>query len=147
MLSGIFIVEPLKVDKFKTPNLNSNFCCRYYIWTSLMNKTIVLFLDIMNIIRHYIIGSCRTKNKKTHTNESGLLKIISEHVFFLPLLWPLPVYWFMNYIAYHSANLIFNCSVLHRGGWGLSPRNSVLGRPHKNFNLKNAWRTSSSKAF
>lgn len=123
MLSGIFIVEPLKVDKFKTPNLNSNFCCRYYICTSLMNKTIVLLLDIMSIIRHYIIGSCRTKNKKTHTYESGLLKLISEHVFFLPLLWPLPVYWFMNYIE---------------GGWGLSPRNSVLCRSHKNFNLKNA---------
>lgn len=64
MLNGIFIVDPCKVDKFKTPNLNSNFCCRYYIWTSLMNKTIVLFLDIMNFIRHYIIGSCRTKKQK-----------------------------------------------------------------------------------
>lgn len=71
MLSGIFIVEPLKVEKFKTPNLNSNFCCRYYIRTSLMNKTIVLFHDIMNLIRHYIIGSCRTKNKKTHTPEDN----------------------------------------------------------------------------
>lgn len=36
-----------------------------------MNKTIVLFLDIMNLIRHYIIGSCRTKNKKTHTPEDN----------------------------------------------------------------------------
>lgn len=113
MLNGIFIVDPCKVDKFKTPNLNSNFCCRYYIWTSLMNKTIVLFLDIMDFIRHYIIGSCRTKNKKTHTNESGLLKLISEHFFFLPLLWPLPVCWFMNYIAYHSANLIYSTALCY----------------------------------
>lgn len=125
MLSGIFIVEFLKVDKFKIFNLNLNFCCRYYIWILFMNKIIVLFFDIMNFIRYYIIGSCWIKNKKIYINEFGFLKIIFEYVFFLLLFWLLLVYWFMNYIE---------------GGWGFLFWNLVLGWLYKNFNLKNVWR-------
>lgn len=71
MLSGIFIVEFLKVDKLNIFNLNLNFCCRYYIWILFMNKIIVLFFDIMNFIRYYIIGSCWIKNKKIYIFEDN----------------------------------------------------------------------------
>lgn len=147
MLNGICIVDFCKVDKFKIFNLNLNFCCRYYIWILFMNKIIVLFFDIMNFIRYYIIGSCWIKNKKIYINEFGFLKIIFEYVFFLLLFWLLLVYWFMNYIVYYLVNLIFNCFMLYWGGWGFLFWNLVLCWWYKNFNLKNVWKIVLFKVF